>query len=282
MDKDLSSQIELLFAELNRQSAASSLPEPGTLSGLLSDCVDESTPSTIVPARPKVMTNFATAAVEMWLRSVHSFLISVSLTDASPIWSSVAGYYSSHYSIRAFAHIFGVFHLHRKRRIVYLDKQGNRFVFRIEKKRADDREHKFYWKYVSEHPQLIADPFFYSFRDDTSISDGAHRNKANYSDHIDRFPVFLPLDAEFLRRRIERISSIVFSDVPVPRADCFPDILNVQFVAYHRLVKFRRLLDETLGSKNRFWKVQRNPPWCPSTMNFGVVDPVFAALYAGK
>ncbi len=282
MNKDLSIQVELMFAELNRQSAASSLPEPGTLSGLLSEYVVESSPTTIVPAKPRMLTHFATAAVEMWLRSVHSFLIAVSLTDASPIWSSVSGYYSSHYSIRAFAHLFGVFHLHKKRRIVYLDKQGNRLVFRIEKKQAQHREHKFYWKYVSEHPQLIADPFFYAFRGDVPNSDGAHRNKANYLDHIDRFPVFLPLDAGFLEKRVERISNVVFSDVPVPRADSFPDTVNVQFVAYHRLVKFRRLLDEALGSKNRFWKVQRNPSWCPSTLNFSVVDPVFAALYGGK
>jgi hypothetical protein len=68
----------------------------------------------------------------------------------------------------------------------------------------------------------------------------------------------------------------------VPRTDDFPDTVSVQFVAYHRIVKFRRLLDEILGSKNRFWKVQRNPHWCPAGMNFSVVDPVFAALYARK
>jgi hypothetical protein len=37
-----------------------------------------------------------------------------------------------------------------------------------------------------------------------------------------------------------------------------------------------------LGTKNRFWKVHREPFWRPSTMNFSVEDPVFAALYAGK
>ena len=113
-------------------------------------------------------------------------------------------------------------------------------------------------------------------------SDGAHRNKANYSDHIDRFPVFLPLEAQYLSDRVERISNIEFSDVPVPDADKFPDLGNVQVIAYHRLVKFRRLVDEALGGGNRFWKVQRNPSWCPNTMQFSVVEPVFAALYAGK
>src|SRR6267143_6915174 len=279
MNKDLLSQVEVMFAALNLQSVANSLPEPGSLSDLLSLHVVGSSSTAIVPAKPKELTHFATDAVEMWLRSVHSFLISASLTDASPVWSSVAGYYSSHYSIRAFAHIFGAFNLHKKRRIVYLDRQGSRAVFRIERKRREDGEHKFYWKYVSEHPQLNKDPFFYGFRDDVPDSDGAHRNKANYWDHIDRFPRFLPLNAESLERRVERISNIVLSDVPVPSTDSFPDIENVQFVAYHRLVKFRRLLDEALGTKNRFWKVHREPFWRPSTMNFSVEDPVFAALY---
>jgi hypothetical protein len=279
MDKDLSSQIERMFSDLNKQSAAAALPEPGTLSSLLSGYVVESSPTTIVTAKPRMLTLFATAAVEMWLRSVHSFLISASLTNASPIWSSVAGYYSSHYAIRAFAHLFGVFNLHRRKRIAYLDKAAGHLVVRLEEKNGDHREHKFYWKFVSEHPQLVANPFFYAFRDDVSTSDGGHRNKANYVDHIDRFPVFLPLSAEFLEKRIERISSVEFSNVPVPRVDHFPDTDSVQFVAYHRIVMFRRLLDEILGSKNRFWKIHRNPSWCPATMNFSVVDPVFVALY---
>jgi hypothetical protein len=271
-----------MFASLDRQRAPGSFPAPGTLSDLLSECVDPSFPATTLAARPMILTCFATAAVEMWLRSVHSFLISVSLTSASPIWASVAGYYSSHYSVRAFAHLFGVFHLHKKKRIVLLDKDGSHLVLRIEKKHGKDREHKFYWKCVSDHPQLAGDPFFYPNLEDQPQSDGAHRNKANYSDHVDRFPVFQPLEAQYLRDRVERISNIEFSDVPVPSADRFPDIDNVQIVAYHRLVKFRRLVDEALSEGNRFWKVHRNPPWCPVTMKFSVVEPVYTALYARR
>lgn len=282
MTKDLQSQVERMFADLNNQSAAGSLPKPNTLSDLLANFVVGSSPNTTVTAQQKVLTCFATAAVEMWLRSVHSFLISVSLTKASPIWSSVAGYYSSHYSVRAFAHLFGFFNLHRKRRIVRLERDGNHLVLHIEKKNSGDGEHKFYWKCAAEHPQLATDPFFYPNRDVGPKSDGAHRNKANYEDHIDWFPVFLPLQEQSLIDRVEHISTIPFSDVPVPDIDEFPDINNVQIVAYHRLVKFRLFVDEVLGNKNRFWKVQRKPSWCPSTMNFSVVDPVFAALYAGK
>ncbi len=276
MNKELLRQVEIMFTELNRRSAASSFPTPGTLADLLSACVVPSSPTTTVAARPNMLTCFATAAVEMWLRSVHSFLISVSLTDVSPIWASVAGYYSSHYAVRAFAHLFGVFHLHKKRRVIHLNKEGNRLVFRIDKKHAGDGEHKFYWKCVSEHPQLADDPFFYPNRDD------AHRNKANYSDHVGRFPVFQPLETQFLRDRVERIATIEFSDVPVPNADRFPDIESVQIVAYHRLVKFRQLLDEALSGGNRFWRVHRNPSWRPGTMKFSVVEPVCAALYARR
>jgi hypothetical protein len=282
MNQELSRRVARMFAALNNQSAAGSLPKPGALAGLLSKYVIGKAQTTTVPAHPGELTCLATASVEMWLRAVHSFLISVSLTKASPIWASVAGYYSSHYSVRAFAHLFGVFHLHKKRRIVRLDRQANHLVFRVERKQGNDREHKFYWKCVSEHPQLANDPFFYASNDDVAESDGAHRNKANYSDHIDRFPVFLPLEAQYLLDRVERISNIEFSDVPVPNADKFPDLDNVQVIAYHRLVKFRQLVDEALGSGNRFWKVQRNPSWCPNTMQFSVVEPVFSALYARK
>jgi hypothetical protein len=280
MDKELSSQIELMFARLNQQGVANSLPEPGALAHLLSTYVTGSSAVTTVNAVPNVLVHFATAAVEMWLRSVHSFLISVSLTKASPIWASVAGYYSSHYSMRAFAHLFGVFHLYKQKRIIYFDHQGK--LFRIEKKNANDREHKFYWKYVCNHSQLASDPFFYPNQDDMPISDGAHRNKANYSDHIDRFPIFLPLDAAFMSDRVERIAGIEFSAVPVPSADKFPDIDSVQIMAYHRIVKFRQLLNEALGTRNRFWNVQKKPSWTPKTMTFSVVEPVYTALYAGK
>ncbi len=218
----------------------------------------------------------------MWLRAVHSFLISTSLTEASPIWSSVAGYYSSHYSVRAFAHLFGLFHLHRKKRLIQIAPQGKGWVFQIQKKNGGDREHKLYWKYLHEHAELSSDPFFYLNREDIPQSDGSHRNRANYADHIDRFPVFKALDTDYLARRIQKIAEIELSAVPVPSADNFPDIETVQIIAYHRIVKFRQLLDEIVGPTHRFWKVQRTPSWKPKTLTFEVVDPAYTAIYAGK
>jgi hypothetical protein len=281
MNKDLRNQITVMFAALDKQSAADAFPAPGALSTFLtSHCAPFTQPT--VAAKPGDLTLFATAAVEMWLRAVHSFLISASLTQASPIWSSVSGYYSSHYSIRALAHLFGLFHLHKMKRLVQLASHGKGWVLQIDKKNAGDREHKLYWKYLSDHPELSSDPFFYPNREDKPESDGSHRNKANYADHLYRFPVFKPLDEEYLARRIQRIAEIEFSDVPIPSADRFPDIESVQIVAYHRFVKFRRLVDETVGPTNRFWKIQRTPSWIPKTLTFEVVDPVYTAMYARR
>ncbi len=277
MSKEAISQIEDMFEDLNRRSARS-FPVPGTLSSILEKSIDPKQQVQNIRASSEILTTFATAAVEMWFRSLHSFLISASLTEASPIWASVAGYYSSHYSIRGFAHLFGIFQLYKIKRIVFLEKQNNRYVCRVEQK-GDLREHRFYWKSVSEHPMIAGDPFFYPNLDSIPKSDVSHRNKTNYWDHLNCFPNFRPLEQEVLSQRVERIANIQFSDVPVPDADQFPDIENVQTIAYHRIVKFRRCLDEVLKSKNRFWSVNRQPSWCPSKMKFNVADPVYLALY---
>jgi hypothetical protein len=280
VDEAIAKQIRLLFAGLNLKSASDAFPTVGALAALLSPRVDKNTID--IAVSPKELTLFATGAVEMWLRALHSFLISASLTQASPIWASVAGYYASHYSIRGFAHLLGVFQLHRKRRILRLETQGKQCVCHIEKKNANDREHRFYWKYVSGHPSFKNDPFFYPNREDLPESDGAHRNKANYVDHLDRFPPFKPLSSDAMSDRVERIAGISFSDVPIPSADRFPDIESVQIVAYHRIVKFRQCVDDALGEDNRFWRVHRKPSWCPDSMKFTVTEPVYLALYAQK
>lgn len=282
LDRILAKQVEIMFEGLNRQSASDAFPRIETLASLLSSLADNSATTRTVAVSRQVLTSFATAAVEMWLRAIHSFLISASLTEASPIWASVSGYYASHYAIRGFAHLLGVFQLHKIKKIVYLQITAQPFVCSIEKKSGWNREHKFYWKYVSEHPSFSGDPFFYPNREDLSKSDGSHRNKANYADHVNRFPVFEPLESEYIRQRVERISNIEFSDVPIPSADRFPDIDSVQIVAYHRIVKFRRCVDEVLGEKNRFWRVHRKPSWCPDTMTFSLVDPAYLKLYASR
>jgi len=278
MTSDLSKQITVMFSALNTKSAANAYPEAKALANLLKSRCKPFTAETVA-AKPQDLTLFATAAVEMWLRAVHSFLISAALTGASPIWASVAGYYSSHYTIRAFSHLFGLFHLHSSKRMIQLRREGKGWVYEIIKN-AGAREHKLYWKYLAEHQELKGDPFFYPNREDIPESDASHRNSANYADHINGYPTFKPLSEEHLAQRIQKIAEIEFSVVPIPNADNFPDVENVQLVAYHRVVRFRQLLDEVVGTENRFWSIQRNPAWKPKDLTFQVVEPVFTALYS--
>src|SRR6266852_6828124 len=101
IDASLRNQIEMAFAPLNTAAAANAFPAPASLSDLL--CRIHATgPNTRTHHRDvmEAAKLFATASVNMWLRAVHSFLISASLTNVSPTWAAVAGYYSSHYSVR--------------------------------------------------------------------------------------------------------------------------------------------------------------------------------------
>ena len=159
MTSELSTQITVMFSSLNSKSAGSAYPEAQGVSESAEGPLRAVTAETVA-AKPSDLTIFATAAVEMWLRAVHSFLISASLTEASPIWTSVAGYYSSRYAIRAFSHLFGLFHLHSSKRLIQLRREGKGWVYEIIRKNAGDREHKLYWKYLAEHGQLRTIRFF--------------------------------------------------------------------------------------------------------------------------
>jgi hypothetical protein len=259
------------------------MPGSGALSTYLNVIADKAiknnTPSVIV--NKDVMALFATAAVEMWQRGVHSFLISSSLTKASPIWSSVSGYYASHYCVRGLAHLLGYFQLHRRRKIVRFNIEGGKYKCYLDDKGGSDREHKFYWKAVKQDSNFQNNPFFTSNDDDPNKaeSDSGHRNKANYFDHINNFPVFQPLSEAELKDRIDFLSKIELSSIPMPRKSKYPDNNNVQLVAYHRLIIFRSFLDNTLGSSNTFWTVHRNPAWCSDYINFQVVKPSFMEAY---
>ena len=212
----------------------------------------------------------------MWMRAVHSFLISASLTDVSPIWASVTGYYSSHYTVRSIAHLLGFFQMFKRHKIVRLELQGGHFVCSFNPKTERDHEHFFYWKVVKANPLFAGDPFFTQNKGDDS--DVAHRNRANYADHLPQFPVFRPLDAGAVKGCIERISEIEF-EVP-PQVARYPDVQSVQIIAYHRLVRFRDLVDTIIGTGNRFWKVHRNPPWARDFMDFQLTEePILRSEY---
>jgi hypothetical protein len=273
IDPTLRIHIEAAFAPLNTVAAATAFPETGALSKKLNAAVPAASagaPTRNLPPREAAL--FATAAVDAWLRAVHSFLISCSLTSVSPIWASVVGYYSSHYSVRALAHLLGYFQLFVKKRIVRIELVSGHFVCTFETKKAGDREHQVYWRIVKHDQHFRADPFFNENDSSVDESDGGHRNRANYIDHLPQFPMFRPLDEAALRHRIDRISEIEISAPPIPRVSKYPDIESVQIVAYHRLVRFRDLVNTILGDQNRFWRVHRNPAWAATFMDFQLTE----------
>lgn len=232
--------------------------------------------ATSSPITSELASYFGTAAVEIWLRSVHSFLISLSLTDASPIWASVSGYYSSHYSVRGTAHLLGYFYLFNGKKVVRLE-IGSRSAYLCSFPQKPKGvplggEHQLYWSLVKRDPVFSADPLFTENKQDVDESDAAHRNFANYVDHIHKYPVFHPLDKALIKTRVDHISKIVLTDAPIPRRSKFPDVEYVQLIAYHRMVCFRKILDEALGKSNRFWNVHRNPSFATEFIDFQLAE----------
>lgn len=272
IDPVLRAEIARSFRQLNAQ-AAGSFPTVGALSDALITVAPakSTTPTSILLQRgPAIM--FPKAGVDFWMRAVHSFLVSAALTDASPIWASVAGYYSSHYSVRAIAHILGYFQLFRAKQIVERDLSGNQLQCTFRRKNGNDREHKVYWKLVKVNSLFASDPWFTENDSTRDPSDAGHREFANYKDFLQDFRTFHPLDRAQLRHRIQKISSIEFNTPPIPSVSRYPDIESVQVVAYYRLVRFRELLDEILDRNSNFWTVHRNPPWARDFIDYQLVD----------
>jgi hypothetical protein len=273
IDQNLQTRLELHFKTLNSVAAARSFPPPATLAGALEKTLPLSSKGTYqASVKPAFAAWFITAAIEMWQRGVHSFLISASLTGLSPIWASVSGYYSSHYAVRALGHLLGYFQLHRRKRIVRLELQGGKLFCTFDTKHGGDREHLFYWRVVNRDSYFGSDPLFVLNNGSDDASDAGHRERCNYADHISAFPQFRPLDYHLVQDRIEHISQIPFSTPPIPRSSKFPDVESVQIVAYHRLVRFRQFVDEIAGGSNRFWNVHRVPSWARDLINFQLTE----------
>ena len=272
-------QVEIIFKHLDRRRATSGLSSRGLLAQKLSELNSNSRSvgGGAVSISPIIAALYASAAVEIWLRSVHSFLISVSLTETSHIWASVSGYYASHYSVRGLAHVLGYFLMHQQKRIATIEVAGGHLYCNFTKSKNKNREHLYYWDVIKSHPLFKGEPIYTSNHDEADPSDVAHRNIANYHDHLNNFPNFQTLNEERITERVDFLSKIQISSVPIPRPSRYPDLDNVQLIAYHRIVKFRGFLDNILGNKINFWKVYRNPAWCPRVINFQLVEPKFIA-----
>jgi len=273
-----------MFNGLARTGRVHNWPPINTLSNSLNDLVG-SIENGYKHVDNKIIGYFATASVEMWHRALHSFLISASLTTASPLWASVAGYYSSHYTMRAIAHLLGYYQLFTKKRIVQLDLRGQTYVCIISKKDGNEREHRVYWKIVKQNGYFANDPFFYHNIDVPPAkfgsefkSDGGHRNRANYADHVGSFAIFNPLSEETLKKRIQKLSGIEINDVAMPDVNLYPDLDNVQLLAYHRILKYRAFLDDIFPERNRFWTIHRNPSWCPEYFDFQAVKADYSGM----
>jgi hypothetical protein len=275
IEKNLQSRVRAAFARLDDVGGNQAFPKPATVALDLEKLIPPTGPQTI-NVKPQIATSFAAASIDMWLRSVHSFLISASLTNASPIWSSVSGYYSSHYVVRALAHLLGHFLLFRRGRVAQLELTSGRHFCSFTRRTADDREHVIYWKRVKSDVHFNSDPFFTDNlpASGSNTSDVRHRDHANYADSLVRhYPQFRPLDEDALKIRVNTISQIEVTDPPIPRLSEFPDLDNVQLIAYHRIVKYRQFLDEILGESSRFWRTQRNPSFAQGILNYQVTEP---------
>ena len=273
IDPILRSRLEATSGLLNTVGARRAFPPLASLATSLERVLPKKGAGvTTVSVGPEIAAMFATAAVEVWLRAVHSFLISASLTEASPIWASVSGYYSSHYSIRALAHVLGYFQLFRRKRIVRWELRGGKHLCSFNPRQSGDREHQFYWKVVKQDAHFASDPLFTGYDPENDASDVGHRDRVTYADHICLVPMFRVLDQEALKQRIRFISQIHFSAPPIPRRSHFPDVESVQVVAYHRIVKFRQFLNEIFGGSNRFWNVHRTPSWTSGMINFQLTE----------
>jgi hypothetical protein len=274
INAELRAHIQSTFEPLKMKAAARAFPSQDILSNSIEQWIKNKNGNT-VNLPPENVKLFATAAVDMWLRAVHSFLISASLTKASPIWSAVSGYYASHYCVRALAHLLGHFQSFRVGKIAQLEFHDKRGKCSFRTKEARDREHKFYWKLVKGNPNFSADPLFRNNVEETDsvLPEVKHRDLANYCDHLSSYlPKFIPLNEEILKNRIAIIESMYFDAPPSPQKSKFPDVESVQILAYHRIVRFRDVVNEVLGDSNRFWKVHRNPAWTAGFTNFQLAE----------
>jgi hypothetical protein len=245
-------------------------PKRGTLLEKLELLVKDKLGAERIEVGGDLLPLFATAATEMWHRAIHSFLVSVCLTETSPLWASVSGYYSSHYTIRAIAHLLGFFRL-LKTYAVRIEYNQDQLLCYMEKPGQDHPEHQFYWKRVKAHQPFSSDPLMTN-NEKYKHSDVDHRNTANYADHINHFPEIRFLDETALQQRIGRFSQIEVSAVNIPNHTKYPDVVNVQLIAYYRLIRFRRYVDEAIDPFHPFWTIHRVPAWCSQFMDFQIID----------
>ncbi len=269
IDEEFKQRILKTFQPLN-SSSVRSFPEAKYLSNYLKEKSKER--SSLIP--PKAAVLFAKAAIEIWHRSIHSFLISLSLIDESPIWAAIIGYYSSHYSVRAIAHMLGYFYLYGDNKLFRLE-FGREGTYSYSNPRRSDKsrsEHKLYWLLVKRNSTFSLNTLF--DENPKEKSDSAHRNYANYIDFLSKYynSFKSPLSKERIKNQIDTLSALSSKDISRPDIKKFPDAASVQLHAYSRIIIFRRILDTVLSNKNKFWNNNRNPTFAIEFMNYQLKD----------
>ena len=262
--------VKLTFGKLDKPSAKLIFPESGTLSKQIYELLGDMGVTAPILAHDQ-SSLLASAGVEMWHRAIHSFLCSVALTKSSPLWASVSGYYSSHYVMRAFAHSMGIFKSFSQKEIIQVLVDNGQFVCTPLAWKKNRGEHAFYWKAVKGHPKYFANDLFRENSERDTESDSSHRTFANYIDHINSF---VPLDFPPMNEvavSVERISRIRLHSFTQPSIENFPDLQNVQILAFQRIIAFQDFLDESVP-KNRFWRAHRRPSWCKDVMRYQVEE----------
>jgi hypothetical protein len=262
--------ILLAFQKLDQQPRK--FPEPGTLAKLVNDALDggQAAGPTIPHNRCHLL---ASASVEMWHRAIHSFLWSVAMTDKSPLWASVTGYYSSHFVMRALAHSLGIYKSFTHKTVFQIARQGGGIVCRCHPKPTKKHgEHQFYWQVVKDHPDFVRDSLFSANAEGgvgprgREKSDYMHRNFANYTDHIDNFSELSFPDVPKITKSIEKIRLSRKNSVELPRRSNYPDHRAIQVLAYQRIVAYREFLDTRVLKTSAFWKAHREPVWARAQM----------------
>ncbi|MDO8933869.1 MAG: hypothetical protein Q7U97_15860 [Rhodocyclaceae bacterium] len=262
--------VELAFGKLDKPNSKMDFPKPGTLSKHFNVLLSGNNAMPTLSHQHSPM--LATAGVEMWHRAIHSFLWSVALTKSSPLWASVSGYYASHFVMRALAHSMGIFKSFAQKKVIQISVEKGQFVCApLKWSSSGTGEHAFYWKAVKGHPKFLTNDLFHENSERDPKSDSAHRTFANYTDHLCAFPPLEFPKVEELADSVEKISRIRLHSVTHPSRDDYPDLQNVQILAFQRILAFQDFLDDKVP-KSRFWRAHRRPGWCNNVMLYQVED----------
>ena len=124
---------------------------------------------------------------------------------------------------------------------------------------------------MKDHPFFKSNPLFRENSERNPNSDSSHRTFANYTDHLSSYPTMGLPKLDFVSSKVERISHIRLHSVESPNREDYPDLENVQILAFQRIIAFHDFLDSKLNG-GVFWNENRRPSWCKGVMVFQVAE----------